>query len=271
MLGRAVRKHQVYGASSEHILSEKATAVLGYSYTSDNYDDDRFTDLKWHNANLGFMYDIDRYIRTAKLRSNLGYARYTATGITVDNYIGTLGLMWNFHETWQFTIDGGARYTRSDFDVLALEFVPPFFFRIVTEQQESEDWGGVGQAMISYKGELSTLNFSYVRDILPASGRNGASERNALIFDAGRRFTYELKGSVYASFFTNKSDKGQYSASEINERTFTVGPRLRYEFTRDIAAEVSYSFTRVDYRVTDTYADRHLFMIRLYAQYPLFE
>lgn len=271
VLGRVERKHQQYGASSEHSLTEKATAVLSYNFASDNYDDDRFTDIRSHSANLGLIYDIDRHIRTAKLRGNIGYEGYTGTGIAVDNYLWTVGLMWNFNEVWQFTIDAGARYTRSSFDVQTLQFVPPVFFTVVTENQKAEGWGGVGQAAVTYKGEMSTLNFSYVRDVLPASGRSGASERNAFILDFRRRFTYELSGSFYASYFTNRSAKGQFAAAEINENTLTVGPRICYEFTKDYALEVSYSYTKVDFRLTGEIADRSLFGIRLVAKWPLFE
>lgn len=271
VLGRVKRDHQQYGVSSEHALTEKTSAALSYVYSSDNYDDDRFTDLTAHNVNLTLSYDIGRYIRNAKIRSNFGYVKYTATGIDVDNYIGTLGYVWNFHELWQLNLEAGARYTRSSFDVLALQFIPPFFFTVVTVNEKSEGWGGVCQAVFSYKGELSRVNFSYIRDVLPASGRSGASERNAFILDVSRNLTFELIGSLYASYFTNRSKKGEFAAAEINENTYSVGPRIRYEFTKDYALEILYSYTRVDYRVTDEDAQRNFIMVKFAAQWPLFE
>lgn len=267
VLGRATRNHVHYGGSTDYLMTEKLQTQLSYSYDSDVYSDPRYSNLYTNTANLGFLYDIDQYLRTAKVRTNFGYAHYDSTGVSLDNYIGTLGLMWNFHETWSFVIDVGARYTSSDFDVQTLQFVPPASFQTVTLQQSSAGWGGVGQATLTYRGEKGKIDLSYVRDVMPASGYTGATERNALTLALSHRITYELSGTLSASYFTNNSTQGQFSATPIDQTTYTLAPGLRYEFTRDMVAEASYSYTRVDYNVyPKTTADRSLAMIRFIAQ-----
>ena len=56
------------------------------------------------------------------------------------------------------------------------------------------------------------------------------------------------------------------------KKLFYVNPRLRYEFTRDIALEGSYNFTFTKYKAVGYRMPRRsLVMLRLYMQYPLFE
>jgi len=49
-------------------------------------------------------------------------------------------------------------------------------------KQNNDGWGWVGNVSLNYKGERGNGSLTYNRDITPASGLNGAVERNA--FDA---------------------------------------------------------------------------------------
>lgn len=163
--------------------------------------------------------------------------------------------------------------TRAPISMSSLsQFVPPSFFQTVTVRQSSVGWGGVGQATLTYRGEKGTIDLSFIRDVMPASGYSGATERNALTLSLSHRITYELSGTLSASYFTNNSTQGQFATTPIDQVTYSMAPGLRYEFTRDMAAEASYSYTRVDYNVyPKTTADRSLAMVRFIAQCRLLE
>jgi hypothetical protein len=87
-----------------------------------------------------------------------------------------------------------------------------------------------------------------------------------------RQFTYELYGTLLCSYFLNNSNQEQFSAQAIDEQTFNITPGIRYNFTRDISMDISYTYTRTAYQEEgNSDADRNLVMVRLSMRYPLFE
>ena len=74
-----------------------------------------------------------------------------------------------------------------------------------------------------------------------------------------------------SGYFLNKSDQGQYSNQPIDEKTLYVTPGIRYEITRDMAVDATYTYNRIDYQITGNSADQSLAMVRFSLQYPLFE
>ena len=181
----------------------------------------------------------------------------------------------------------GLRRTESSFET----FVPigyiittaPFSItEVLSEQtQTSEGWGGVGQATLSYKGEVTNASFAASRDVAPATGQNGTVERTSFTLSANRRLSYDLCGFLDAGYFINKSSGGQFSLAPVDFETLNVSPRIRYEFGRegsggsqsgrDMYVEASYTFTKLEDKIGQTTAYRNLFMVRFFAQHAVLE
>jgi hypothetical protein len=143
---------------------------------------------------------------------------------------------------------------------------------VVTEDEDEKSLGGVGQAVLSYTGELARGSLTAYRDLRFAGGTTGATERTGVVLDLSRRFTYELQGGLSASYFRNKADPDEFAATEkIDDRTVNFGPRLRYDLSRNLALEASYTYTRIEDRVDDDHAERNLVFIRVIFEYPMFE
>jgi hypothetical protein len=155
--------------------------------------------------------------------------------------------------------------------VVTFQFVPPFTLVPLKQTQKSEGTGWVGQAAISYQGEKTNLNLALLHDLRPASGYGGVTERSGGSFTVSRRFTYELRGTLYATYYWNKAERGEFSTQTINQQSMVITPSLRYEPTRDVAIEASYSYTLVRYRTTNEEADRNLAMVRVILQHSFFE
>jgi hypothetical protein len=105
----------------------------------------------------------------------------------------------------------------------------------------------------------------------PAYGTVGVTDRTSASFRIARRFTYEFSGSLSAGYFYNRAEKGNFSTADFDEQSFYINPRLRYDFTRDVALEASYNFTYSRYNLTHTESRRNLAMLRLYIQHAFFE
>ncbi len=266
------RDRQKYTLGGDYALTEKTSASLSYGYSKDQYESgSKFSDIEENSANLSFIHDTSSIVPATKGRVNFGYARYSFAESAIDNYEATIGASKAISELWQIVLDVGGRYTRSDFQVAQLQFIPPFFITTVKKQEQSEGTGAVGRAALSYKGEKTNLDFNLFHGISPASGRYGTGERTSLSVQIRRSFTYELKGMLTGSYFLNKSESGKFSVQEIDEETMSFSPGLRYEYTKDVALDATYSHTRVNYRTNDTHAERNLFMLRLYVQHALLE
>jgi hypothetical protein len=258
VIGPVIRKRQNYMGGVEHIFSEKTKASLSYTYEREDYDNPEFADLKAHNAGLGFIHDLSKYLPNVAARMNLGYSRYEYDIGTIDYYYATIGVNWALDEKWSLLFDGGGSYTFSESGPTGNE-------------QKDEGAGWVGMGSLAYKGEKTTGDLTFSHRKAPAYGSVGVTERTSLSFGINRRFTYEFSGGLSAGYFINKADEGKFSRTAFDQESFYVSPRLRYEFTRDVFLEGSYNFSYTRDKESNTDVRRSLVMLRLYMQYPLFE
>jgi hypothetical protein len=271
------REHYTFGASSDYQLTEKTLASLGYDHMADHYAGagtvNSRSNVTSDAASLSFQHDLSKLIPATTGLFSVGYSNYSLTGVDVNNYEGTAGLKYALHENWSLQVAAGPRYTESSVTATVLTPVPfgPLTLFVPVEQKTNESgWGGVGQAILDYRGEKNRANLTAARDIAPASGFNGTVERTSFIFSGSRRFTYEFRGIVTASYFINKSSSG-LSATPINFVTYNISPGIRYDFNKDMYLEGSYTFTRVEDRQAETRADRNLFLVRFFLQHPVME
>ncbi len=265
------RRSQHYAGGAEYAVSETTRTNLSYSYQRSDYKDPRYVDVQAHDGTLGLLHDLGLYFPATVARLNAGYSRYQQRNTTTDYYWGTIGSSRALSEKWDFLFDVGGSYTLSTFEVETSVFLPPFFSTLIREKRKEKEWGWVGQATLSYKGEKTSgdLVFNHRRSL--ASGSVGVVERTSLTLGMSHRFTYELSGRLSAGYYINKEEKWNFSRGGMDEVTFRIHPVLRYEFTKDIALEGSYSYTYTKDKLRNTEHQRNLVVIQFIIQYPLFE
>lgn len=264
------RFRQNYSFAGDYLFTEKTMATLSYDYSKDDWSSRNLVGYESNGVNLGFAHNLSSIISSTTGRVNFGYTRYITSTSAVENYTGTIGFKRDLSEKWSMLVDVGARYTKSDFDMATYQFVPPFFVTIVTTKMSNKGWGMMGQAVLSYKGELTNVDFTFNRDVMASSGLYGTSERNALGFNISRKLSYEFSVNLSGSYFLNQSDAGKYSPYQINRETFSIIPGIRYQFTKDTAIDATYNFTKTKYSDAVTgEAHRNLFLIRLSIQHDL--
>jgi hypothetical protein len=96
-------------------------------------------------------------------------------------------------------------------------------------------------------------------------------ERNSLAINLRYRFTQELSFLLNAGYFTNVSDQFSSAANAVDSQTYRVNPRLRYEFSRDVALEAADDYYHIDDRLAGTQAEVHRISLRLYIQHDFWE
>ncbi|MFH1026544.1 MAG: outer membrane beta-barrel protein [Pseudomonadota bacterium] len=258
------------GLSTDYQLSELTALSLSYAYGKEIYEK-RYSDTLSHEVKAGLIRDLGKYFPAVKGMVNIGYIKYDIGGFPTDSLMGTVGFSRSFNEIWGINAGGGLRYTETQFPVFSLQQVAPGLFQMVQETKTEDGWGWVGQASLTYKGLQSSGDLTYSRDVKPASGQSRVVERNTLALNARYRFTQELSASLNTGYYTNKTGGFASAAGAIDEQSFRISPRVRYEFSRDTALEASHDYSRIDNQIADTQTERHLVSVRLTIQHALLE
>jgi long-subunit fatty acid transport protein len=259
------RDRQEYSVGGSYILTETTSAVLSYAHLREDFDDAVGSKNRVHAVNFGLQRDLGRHIPSATGRVNLGYSTYSfrdQTESTTDKYTVTAGITWAANELWKVFADAGGNFTVSDSEFT----VGPALVRTSTSA-----WEATAKAGVDYKDEYNSGTLTFSHDVVPASGRSGASQRTGATIDLRHRFTYELSGFFSAGYFMNRSERGEFSAVEIDETTVNLNLGARYEITKDFSLEGRYGYTRVLFGVRDQAAERNAAVFSLVYRYPLME
>jgi len=269
VLGDTRRDRSSAAASAQYMITEITSAGISYSYENQRYEDPEYTDIEIHSGFLSVTHDLERLLPRTVGRLSTGATLYRFRDSTVTNYSAMLGAVHRITELFSVSADLGIRYTRSEFEVTELvPVLPPFIYQLKKTDRADEDTGFVGRASLDYQDQYNRASFTFYRDIATSGGRSGTTERTSLVIDFGRRFFYELWGHISAGWYLNDSKNRDYSLSEINEETWRITPYARYNFTRDLSLEASYTYTKVNYKAADTSAERNLIFLRFVYQLP---
>jgi len=134
------RKSYTGGLGGNYVLSETSAASLSYAYEQNDFDDPESVDDKYHRSNLGFTRDLSAFFPRTVGQINFGYSYYDSSDTTVDTYSGTVGVSYEITEVFNFMVDLGARYSRSEVLVDSVDPLNPFI--ILTDKEKDNQWGG---------------------------------------------------------------------------------------------------------------------------------
>jgi hypothetical protein len=278
VFGTGTRSRINAGLSGEYAVSELTTAGLFYAYANENFKDPGYTESNTNTLSLIFTRNMEKTFANTYGRLTLSGGRYefTPSGFdyprnNVDNYAIMVGAVHSLTELYSISADIGVRYTRREFEVPRLEAVAPGLFRLVAGKLKDEDVGGVGRFALSYRDESLRASLSAYQDVATSGGTAGLVQRTTVALDVGKRFTYKLWGHFAASYYLNSSKGRELSAQEIDEETWFITPYLRYEYSRDLRFEASYSYGKTHDRIDHTDASRNLVFFTVVYSYPLLQ
>ena len=256
------RKSYNGGLAGDYVLSEKSAVSLSYAYERNDFDDPESEDDKYHDSNLGFTHDLSEFFPRTVGQINFGYSYYDSSDTTVDTYSGTVGLSWEITEVFNLLVDLGARYSRSEVLVASVDPL---------SKEKDDEWGGVGQVALSYGGEVTSASLSVQKNISPALGENGTTDRTSFSFNIIRRFAERFSASLSGEYFLNKADAGELATEDIDERTISIRPGLSYEIIDDLISELGCMHQLANHPKDTSKSRRNIVFARLAYQYPLFE
>lgn len=250
---------QKYTIGGMYPLSEKGSANLSYVYSQIDYQGQPLSDYRTHTAILLLSRELGSDSAMTRATVQFQFDRDLFPLSTVENYALTLGANRSFNEIWSILVTLGGRYTQSEVSA-------------ATIRKTSQDWGGTGRLALACGKESTSGNFSFYSEFQPATSSNvsGATQRTGVQTDIRNNFTAELSGSMSLSYILNRSILGEGGPSSIDEDTLSITSGLRYEFTKDMALDASYRYTRIMYNNTGQVADRNLISLNILIRYPMF-
>lgn len=241
---------QNYHLSGNFALSEKSSSTVSYAYSNESFDNAGAVATTVHTVTAGQDYSLDRYLRQAKLMGNFSYSRNLTDISLVDNYTVSLGLTKKIDELWNVSLNGGGRFTRSEFDV-------------GNSTLRDDDQGWIGKLSVNYNGEKTNVSLTFNHDITTASGRSGTTEWTGVSTSLNERFTRELSGFFRLGYSWNRSARNQFSAQAIDEKHLNVSCGLRYDFSKYLFLEGNYHFNNIYYDHLSSQANQNVFMLQL--------
>jgi predicted porin len=263
LLNSSIRYSRFFTFTESYDHSENTVSSLTYNFEDQDFEDPELVDFDTHVARLAISHNIHRFLPMTRARFNLDFIRYEYPELIVNYYSTTLGASHEITDLYTLLVDFGTNRTRNKTENDTSPTLP-------IDEGERET-GFTGQFSLSYRGELIKSLLSFSHDLSAASGRSAITERTSFIFDISRRFTSELRGSFKVRYYLNQAEQGALATEDIDTRTLSIIPGIRYEITNNIFFEVFYTYSKIEDRQDDAGAKRNLFFMRLIGHYPFFE
>ena len=261
------RQRYHYGVSGEWRPSERYLMTFLSNYQDDRYDNPAYSDLKYYSTGINSEYNLNPI---TKGRLSLGYSRFAAGSTVMDNYAGTMGISREISNLWSILVDAGVSYSQSRYDVLSLTMIPGGLV-LTPQQQTNDEWGPMGKVTLALKHEKTNGSITLSSSVMPFSGTSTAVNRTNLSLDLNHKLTYELSGLFRMDYFINKSDQGEFSGIQVDEKAVHVVIGPRYHFSKDVYFLASYTYNRVNYGQSSTSADQHYVLLTFHIQHTLME
>lgn len=258
VLGTEERRRQHYAGSAESILSEKTTGILSYSYDKDTFDNLKFSNSTTQDMTLTLNHNLDAILPLTIGRITMGSTLYDYVQTDVTEYSIMAGATRKITETVEFSGDIGIQQLRTRNKL----------FGVFTESTKPNDTI-IGQAALTYHGELSTASLSYASNVRSVSGESGIARYSSVGLNLSRQFTYEFKGSLTAGYNQNKRENNGVFSTPLDENTWGVHPSLSYNFTNDLWMEASYRYYQIKDKVNDQRSVQSLYCLTMNWQYPI--
>jgi hypothetical protein len=257
VFGTALRRRQHYSCATDSALSEKTSVNTTYSYDKDTFDNPNYTDSTIQSIFLSLAHNLDALVPQTTARITPGYSLYDYPHTKVTNSSLTIGASKRITEVVDISADVGSQLSRTRNEL--------FHFL----EQRTKTRGVIGQAVLSYRGELTNSSISYYKDVRSISGEVGIARYSSVRFNLSRRFSYEFTGDFTAEYYMYKQEKQQVSGTPIDETTIRIQPRLIYTLTNDLKLETSYRCAHFKYYESNQRVRQNLYSLSLIWQYPI--
>lgn len=251
---RSDRKRFEGNGGLDFQITEVSQIRLDYTYLKTDYDFRGYQDYSGHTVVLNFNHRLGTGKDTLAVQPY--YTEYDSDVSHVKDLGLYFGWVHAFFENMDLSAYLGVR--RSDTD-----------YQMVGRSETEKNWGGVGDIVLKYTGELSVWSLGYLADLRygtygePINVHRGYGSVNY-------RLTERFGTNLAASYYYTKSE-GDLPIRYENSRYMEVRPMVFYRITENHRVELGYLYGReYDKTVTaaDKTADRNRVWLSFNFSYP---
>ena len=243
-------------------MGEKTRLNLTCAYTRAEYGASRYSDYDIYDGTLELVHTLSEEGATVFAQGGYTYSDYETSD--VDNYRFYFGLSYPFTQKLKLTAWAGARYTKSEYEVTEWEFVywPGTSvikdYRLVKKTESDKNWGGLGYLALTRAFTDGSVSVGINRDI-NSSGLGETIVRDRATLDIYYRFTQFMTGRFNSSLSISKSES---KYRDTDQELYYLRPSLSWQITERFQAELSYQYSKIEYKKSDTHTDRNIILLR---------
>lgn len=223
-------------------MGEKTQLNLTCGYTRAEYGASGYSDYDIYDGTLELVHTLSKEGATVSAQGGYTHSDYETSN--VDNYRLYLGLSYPFTQKLKLTAWAGARYTKSEYEV--------------AETESDGNWGWLGYLSLNRTIENGSVSVSINRDISP-SGLGETIEHDRATLDIDYRFTQFITGRFNGSLSRSKSES-EYR--DTDQELYHLRPSLSWQIAERVLAELSYQYSKTEYKNIHTNADRNIIFLR---------
>jgi hypothetical protein len=283
------RQRQTYTLSGQYQISALSAISIAYNYQNEMFDNELTYDLQAHLVQLSIIRSLGPAMgRTTGSFVLIGglyeYGRDYVTsdpflGVyrmdvddeqSIENYSMRIGVSHNRTERLKLNLDMGARFTRVDNTIIRTIEPNPFSLAVPRAGEEDESWGYVATLEAVYSGQKWELGALASHDLVPASGRDGITERTTLRFDGNGRIVSKWYYNWSARGYLNRSDDSGVTGDD-DELTARLQAGLRYVFNPSWSLGAYWLTTWIDDRENNVDRTQNSVSLRLRWNWPILE
>ena len=243
LISPARLSQQAYGGSGGWRISELLGSSFQYDYSRYDYSPPTASINTTNAFSAGLTYELEEgSISQATLSA--GLARYSfdsaAQQSSADNYYLTVGANHTFSERWRVSADAGGRYTRSNYSLFSRNngFGPA---------SVSDGLGFIAHLNVNYHTDRSSADLIVKHDLEPGSGSTAVTNTTTVYLTASHRYSEDFSTSLTAGYTKRTTGQINSAIQGANENVVSISSGVNYTVTPDLAAGVSYTYSRTFY------------------------
>lgn len=225
-------------------MGEKTRLNLTCAYTKAEYEASGYSDYDIYDGTMELVHTLSEEGATVSAQG--GYKHSDYENSDVDNYSLHLGLSYPFTQKLKLTAWAGARYTKSEYEVTEWE------------TESDRNWGGLGYLAITRAFADGSVSVAIKREIVP-SAKGETIERDRATLDIDYRFTQFITGRFNGSLSRSKSESED---RDTDEELYHLRPSLRWQIAEHALADLSYQYSKTEYKNNNIHADRNIIFLR---------
>ncbi|MEW6428818.1 MAG: hypothetical protein AB1568_12385 [Thermodesulfobacteriota bacterium] len=244
-----IRWQEQLSLNASYRNTPRTSSDLSYQLANQYYQGRETSDSLSHSVAVSVLHHLGWWLPndTVSVEGNYGTTDYWTS--TVASGQALAGYGFAIDELWRLSFGVGLDYSTTRFQEwrpAGLRTVPEFPFPVLVYalgDASSSELGWIARMLLDYHGEKVTASLQWGRDTYSSGEYGGLLSRDRILFRGERRLSEKATFSLLGEYIRFRSMDEDLVFAALDERTWRLGPGLRYRLGRDVDLAAEYAFT----------------------------